>query len=145
MAYIDPNELMYLILSSESGITTNLMFNGQLQLFGPPGLPTNFAPRSAVEWRISPGGEGDMHLPRRTLTYEFRCYGVYPRDATDVFDLIYAALHRKSHTKVVTSRGDAQVLYCRLVSDAGSMVEPQTDWNFVLCSFELQLIDVSVD
>ncbi len=144
MAYVNPAELIYVILASDSSLVTGITSGGTFHLFGPPGLPKTFSPKKAIVYYAQPGGEGDEHLPKRTKTYQFRCYGVTPSDATAVFHLLYNALHRRTHERVTLSNGTAIFQYARMVSDPADMVEPITEWNFVMGEFEIQFIEHTV-
>ena len=141
MAYVNPNELIYVMLAADTPLRAAITSGGRTRLYGPPGLPPTFAPSKAVLYFPGSGGDADLHIPKRTKEFEFRCYGETAAEANQIFGLLFAALHRKAHTRFTLSSGTAQFQYAHMVAEAEDMNEPITDWPFVRATFEVQFID----
>lgn len=144
MAYVNPNELIYVMLAAEPTINAQVLSGGRRSLYGPPGLPPEFSIRKAILYFPDGTGEADRRIPKRTSEYEFRCYGVTAIEADEVFGALYQVMHRRSHRSVTLNAGNAIFLYSSMSGDAASMNEPATDWPFVRAIFDVQFSDVTI-
>jgi hypothetical protein len=134
--YIDSAELLWTYLTGVPEITSAVGSN----VYGPPGLKTNFVLTPAIMF-VGSGGPGDPHLPKLQETWQFRCYGLTTPGARAVYLALYGALHRKSHERFAVTGGMAVLQYAQLMGGPVDDVEPQTGWPLCVSTFAVQFID----
>ena len=134
--YIDTAELIWTYLSGVSTIASAVGAN----VYGPPGLPTNFILTPAIMF-VGSGGPGDIHLPKVQETWQFRCYGLTTPEARSVYLALYGALHRKKHQRFSITGGTAVLQYAQLMGGPIDDIEPQTGWPCSISTFAIQMVD----
>lgn len=112
-------------------------------VYGPPGLPANFAGGKAlVFW--SDGGVPHDNLPIFYDRVQFRAYGNTVADARLGTRVLADALSRRAHTRVTTGGKTYQLQYAELESGPRDMREPDTRWFFSLAYYRVHIYERAV-
>ncbi len=89
---------------------------------------------------VQSGGGAAIRLPIVTCEYRFRCYGDTAYEAREVYRGLRSALHGVKRKRITPGTGvsDSGTHWLIIAKETGSpqdVMEPETDWNFVLCQF----------
>jgi len=136
MAVIDSARLLYEWLKADSGVVAEVGTN----IYGPPGLPNNFAITKAVMF-LGDGGSWDEALPVADGIFQVRCYGETAAEARSVWRTVAAALHH-TYGNITVGAETWGLGYAVLVSGPADMMEPEIGWPFVLGTFVLRFVRV---
>lgn len=129
---IDVNELIHAYLSAQANVTAEV----SSYIYGPPGLPLNFAPRKAIYYEPE-GGPGNAYIPMFSQRFMFKCYGATVAEAMAVWRALFDALHREGRTTVAVTGGNAIIRHGELDAGPTALLEPDLGWPLVWSAFRL--------
>lgn len=112
-------------------------------IYGPPGLPVNWAGGKAVAF-WSDGGNAHATLPLTYDRFQLRCYGADHQDARLGYRLLADALNRKGHTRVTVDTKIYVLQYAALSSGPYDLIDPETRWPYVLAYYQVQFYERGV-
>lgn len=134
----DTAAILYTYLAAVADLASN-GFN----IYGPPGLPANWAGGKAlVFW--SDGGQGHDRIPLQYERVQFRVYGDDSQAARLGYRLLADALQRRGHSRIVVGAATYLLQYATLTSGPHDLVEPETRWPFVLAWYNVHFYERSV-
>lgn len=141
MAWVDDKLVMLTLLRSETPIASAVGTDtyGDVQVYGPPGLPTTWTIRKTITF-LEDRDPADQDLPRQTSTFQFRIYAPTIGEANELFLVLFETLHRRRATTVTLPSGaKALFQYARLIS-ASDEQEPELPWPYVQASFSVHIL-----
>ena len=107
------------------------------RIWGMPGIPSGEVPsmpRKAMTVYQNPG-TARWGVPLFNASIQFRCYGLTPWEAEEVWGALYDTLHRVNCINVTIGADDYVIYVSQLGSGPSEQQEPLTGWPFQLASF----------
>lgn len=135
---LDTAEVLYTLLAADAGLAAD-----GYPVYGPPGLPVNWAGGKAVVFWAD-GGVGRERLSLTAERVQLRCYGADAESARVGYRLLADALNRRGHTRVTISGKTYVLQYASLTSGPYDLQEPETRWVYVAAFYEVQFYERSV-
>ncbi len=147
MSQVDSAKLLYAVLASDASLVaevTNVVGEDVvLDMYGPPGLPTEWAIRKGFFF-LGGGGPADDKGPIGKETFDFYCYGDDAAEARSVYRKLLACLSRKKHARL-TIDGETHIFqYSQKLSGPQDRTEPTEGWQYVFCSFMVHFIETTL-
>lgn len=100
-----------------------------------PRLPETFVLVKAISF-FTNGGEANRYIPEVETTIQFHCYGTTSIEARLVYRALFDVLHSKENIWI--GAGDAFLIHAFEQGQGTDLIDPDTDWPFVLTFFDVK-------
>lgn len=147
MSEVDSAKLLFAVLESDAPlveeVTNDLGDEVVVDMYGPPGLPIEWAIRKGFFF-LGGGGPSEEKGPIGRETFDFYCYGKDAAEARSVYRAILGCLGRKKHARLVID-GETHIFqYSQKLSGPQDRTDPTEGWDVVFCSFMIHFIETTV-